>query len=89
MATTQNKKHNKIAAETTVASVCSIACVMVWLCSRDPIACVMVWPCSRDHGIMDAVSVSIAATQACNVANIVIWLCRIDPVARSRVSWKV
>ena len=36
MATLQTKNTNKIAAEINVASVCSVACVIVWLCSIDP-----------------------------------------------------
>ena len=60
MATTQNKKNNKIAAEITVPSVCSIACVMVWLCSKDHVMLL----CSI-HNITDAIGVSIAASRAC------------------------
>ena len=55
MVTTHDKKNNKIAAEITVASACSIAYVMVLLCSTDHIMslCTM-------HNIRNAMSVSIA-----------------------------
>ena len=43
-----NVSRNLANGINTVASVCSMACVMVWLCSKDPIACVMVWLCSKD-----------------------------------------
>ena len=35
MPTTQKQKSNTIAVEATVASVCNIAYVMVWLCGVD------------------------------------------------------
>ena len=55
MVTTHDKKNNKIVAEITVASACSIAYVMVLLCSTDHIMslCTM-------HNIRNAMSVSIA-----------------------------
>ena len=53
--TTHDKKNNKIAAEITATSACSIAYVMVLLCSTDHIMslCTM-------HNIRNAMSVSIA-----------------------------
>ena len=41
LACPQTKHHNKIIAEITVAVLCRVPCVMVWLCSNGLIAWVM------------------------------------------------
>lgn len=56
IAATQNKKSSKIAAEATVASVCSISNVMVWLCNIDHVS-----PLCSIHNNVNAIHVSIAA----------------------------